>query len=92
VLPLESARLSRGMGALKIRLAVGANPAEIAGVVHHLAKLPDAERGDILVEVPLDDGRMVILKLPATYTINLKAQRALKDVPGVERVEPLKAA
>jgi DNA polymerase-3 subunit alpha len=92
VLPLESARLSRGMGALKVRLAVGANPAEIAGVVGHLAKLPDTERGDILVEVPLEDGRLVILKLPATYTISLKAQRALKDVPGVERVEPLKAA
>jgi len=42
--------------------------------------------------VPLEDGRLVILKLPATYTISLKAQRALKDVPGVERVEPLKAA
>ncbi|MEZ5984440.1 MAG: DNA polymerase III subunit alpha [Hyphomonas sp.] len=92
VLPLESARLSTGMGALKVRLAVGANPGEIAGVVQHLAKLPDAERGNILVEVPLDDGRLVILKLPATYTISLKAQRALKDVPGVERVEPLKAA
>jgi DNA polymerase-3 subunit alpha len=92
VLPLESARLSRGMGALKVRLAVGANPSEIAGVVHHLAKLPDAERGEILVEVPLEDGRLVILKLPATYTISLKAQRALKDVPGVERVEPQKAA
>ncbi|MEZ6000512.1 DNA polymerase III subunit alpha [Hyphomonas sp.] len=92
VLPLESARLSRSMGALKVRLAVGANPAEIAGVVGHLAKLPDAERGDILVEVPLEDGRLVILKLPSTYTISLKAQRALKDVPGVERVEPLKAA
>lgn len=92
VLPLESARLSTGMGALKVRLAVGANPGEIAGVVQHLAKLPDAERGNILVEVPLDDGRLVILKLPSTYTISLKAQRALKDVPGVERVEPLKAA
>jgi DNA polymerase III subunit alpha len=92
VLPLESARLSNGMGALKVRLAVGANPGEIAGVIQHLAKLPDSERGEILVEVPLEDGRLVILKLPATYTINLRAQRALKDVPGVERVEPLKAA
>ncbi|MEZ5998841.1 MAG: DNA polymerase III subunit alpha [Hyphomonas sp.] len=92
VLPLESARLSKPMGALKIRLAVGANAGEIAGVVQRLAKLPDTERGDILVEMPLDDGRVVTLKLPQTYTISLKAQRALKDVPGVERVEAMKAA
>jgi len=92
VLPLEAARLNRAMGALKVRLAVGANPGEIAGVVRHLASLPDAERGDILVELPLDDGRVVTLKLPQTYTISLKAQRALKDVPGVERVEATQAA
>ncbi|HPF22133.1 MAG: DNA polymerase III subunit alpha [Hyphomonas sp.] len=92
VLPLEAARLSRGMGALKVRLAVGANAGEIAHVVQRLATLPDAERGDILVEMPLEDGRVVTLKLPQSYTINIRAQRALKDLPGVERVEALKVA
>ncbi|MCA8890376.1 MAG: DNA polymerase III subunit alpha, partial [Hyphomonas sp.] len=92
VLPLESARLNKAMGALRVRLAVGANAGDIATVVQHLAKLPDSERGDILVEMPLEDGRTVTLKLPSTYTISLKAQRALKEVPGVERVEALMAA
>ena len=92
VLKLEAARLSKSMGALKIRLSVGAFVRDIAGVVGHLAKLPDLERGEILIEMPLEDGRLVTLKLPSTYTIGLSAQRALKDAPGVERVEPLKAA
>ena len=42
--------------------------------------------------MPLEDGRTVILRLADNYTIGLKAQRALKDAPGVERVEPMKAA
>jgi len=89
---LESARLSKSMGALKVRLAVGANTDDIAGIVGHLGRLQDHERGAILIEMPLEDGRTVILRLADNYTIGLKAQRALKDAPGVERVEPMKAA
>ena len=92
VLKLEAARLSKAMGALKIRLAVGAYVGDLAGVVGHLAKLQDLEQGELLIEMPLEDGRVVTMKLPATYTIGLSAQRALKEAPGVERVEPLKAA
>tara|TARA_R110002124_G_scaffold196948_3_gene364076 strand:- start:7139 stop:10561 length:3423 start_codon:yes stop_codon:yes gene_type:complete len=92
VLKLEAARLSKAMGALKIRLAVGAYVGDLAGVVGHLAKLQDLEKGELLIEMPLEDGRIVTLKLPSTYTIGLSAQRALKEAPGVERVEPLKAA
>ena len=92
VLKLEAARLSKAMGALKIRLAVGAFVGDLAGVVEHLTKLQDLEKGELLIEMPLDDGRVVTMKLPSTYTIGLSAQRALKEAPGVERVEPLKAA
>lgn len=92
VLRLEAARLSKAMGALKIRLAIGAYVGDLAGVVGHLAKLQDLEQGELLIEMPLEDGRVVTMKLPATYTIGLSAQRALKEAPGVERVEPLKAA
>jgi DNA polymerase III subunit alpha len=92
VLKLEAARLSKAMGALKIRLAVGAYVGDLAGVVGHLAKLQDLDQGELLIEMPLEDGRVVTLKLPSTYTIGLSAQRALKEAPGVERVEPLKAA
>ena len=92
VLKLEAARLSKAMGALKIRLAVGAFVGDLAAVVEHLTKLQDLEKGELLIEMPLEDGRVVTMKLPSTYTIGLSAQRALKEAPGVERVEPLKAA
>ena len=92
VLKLEAARLSKAMGALKIRLAVGAFVGDLAGVVEHLTKLQDLEKGELLIEMPLEDGRVVAMRLPSPYTIGLSAQRALKEAPGVERVEPLKAA
>ena len=92
VLELEAARLSRPSGQLVVRLSAGANPAELAGVVHRLEGLSDPDRGSILLEMPLEDGRLVTVKLPQTYTISLRAQRALKEIPGVERVIPRRAA
>lgn len=89
---LESARLSKPSGSLIVRLAPGANPADLAGVVRRLEQLADPDRGAIVVEMMLEDGRVVTLRLPQTYTIGLRAQRALKEVPGVERVEPRRAA
>ncbi len=89
---LEDARLSMASGALKVRLAVGACADALSGIIQHLERLPDAERGAILIEMPLVDGRLVTLRLPSTYTIGLRAQRALKEAPGVERVEALRAA
>ncbi|MEX1252194.1 MAG: DNA polymerase III subunit alpha [Hyphomonas sp.] len=92
VVELESARLSKPSGQLLVRLSTGANPAELASVVQRLEGLNDPDRGSILLEVPLEDGRLVTVKLPQTYTISLKAQRALKEIPGVERVVPRRAA
>jgi DNA polymerase-3 subunit alpha len=89
---LDSARLSRPAGELIVRLSSGANPAELAGLVRRLEGLSDPDRGAILLEVPLEDGRLVTVRLPQTYTISLRAQRALKDIPGVERVIPRRAA
>ncbi len=89
---LESARLSKPSGQLVVRLSSGANPSELAGVVRRLEGLSDPDRGSILLEMPLEDGRLVTVKLPQIYTISLKAQRALKEIPGVERVIPRRAA
>ncbi len=89
---LESARLSKASGQLVVRLSSGANPSELASVVRRLEGLSDPDRGSILLEMPLEDGRLVTVKLPQTYTISLKAQRALKEIPGVERVVPRRAA
>jgi DNA polymerase-3 subunit alpha len=57
-----------------------------------LEGLPDPDRGGIHLEIHLEDGRTVTVKLPQTYTISLRAQRALKEIPGVEKVTPRKAA
>jgi DNA polymerase-3 subunit alpha len=92
VVELESARISKPSGSLVVRLSSGANPAEIARVVDRLEGLADPDRGAILLELPLEDGRLVTVRLPQTYTISLRAQRALKEIPGVERVIPRRAA
>ena len=92
VLKLEAARLSKSMGALRVRLAPGAYVADLLSVIGHLARQSDPEQGEIVIDIPLEDRRIVTLKLPSTYTIGIQAQRALKDAPGVERVEPMKAA
>ena len=89
---LESARISKPSGSLVVRLSSGANPVEIARVVDRLEGLADPDRGAILLEMPLEDGRLVTVRLPQTYTISLRAQRALKEIPGVERVIPRRAA
>lgn len=89
---LEDARLSIPSGALRVRLAPGAAASALSGVIQHLERLPDSERGTIMIDLPLSDGRLVTLRLPSTYAINLRAQRALKEAPGVEKVEALKAA
>lgn len=89
---LEAARLARPSGALKVRLSHGTCPHELASVVDRLEKVAAPDRGSIFLEVPLEDGRLVTLRLPKVYTIGLRAQRALKEVPGVERVDPSQAA
>ena len=89
---LEAARLSKPSGSLVVRLGPDASPDDFAGVVRRLEHISDGERGAIFVELILSDGRKVTVKLPQTYTIGLRAQRALKDVPGVEKVDPRQAA
>jgi DNA polymerase-3 subunit alpha len=89
---LESARVSKPSGLLVVRLSSGANPSELARIVKLLEGLNDPDRGGIHLEMPLEDGRLVTVRLPQTYTISLKAQRALKEIPGVERVIPRWAA
>lgn len=84
--PMESARISRRAGALKVRLGVGAEPLEVASIAAQLKNAPGAERGRIFLEIPLEDGRTVILQLPDTYATNLRALQALKGAAGVDQV------
>ncbi|MEL6258505.1 MAG: hypothetical protein AAFQ67_05570, partial [Pseudomonadota bacterium] len=65
----------------------GAEPGPLADVVRALEAAPDRQRGSIVLEMALDGGQAVDLKLPSTYAVGLGALQALKGAPGVERVD-----
>ncbi|MGB3625479.1 MAG: DNA polymerase III subunit alpha, partial [Henriciella sp.] len=87
VKPIEKARIGKKAKALQVRLSRGANYAELAGVAKRLVDAPGADRGEIYFELPLEDGRIVTMKLPETYATGLEALRALKMASGVTRVD-----
>ncbi|MEQ9315460.1 MAG: DNA polymerase III subunit alpha [Henriciella sp.] len=87
VKPIEKARIGKKAKALLVRLSRGANYDELAGVAKRLVDAPGADRGEIYFELPLEDGRIVTMKLPETYATGLEALRALKMASGVTRVD-----
>jgi DNA polymerase-3 subunit alpha len=90
--PIEMTRLNQAAQALRVRFAAGADPRELTEVLRHLMRLPDPELGRVYIEMPLAGGMVATLSVPGKVAVSLKAQRALKDVSGVESVEPLRAA
>ena len=91
VKPIEKARIGKKAKALVVRLSRGANFDELAAVAERLINAPGADRGEIFLELPLVDGRVVSMKLPAVYATGLEALRALKMASGVSRVDTLAA-
>ena len=87
VKPIDKARIGKKAKALVVRLSRGANYEELAGVATRLAEAGGADRGEIYLELPLEDGRRVTIKLPETYATGLEALRALKMASGVARVD-----
>jgi len=92
VTPLEKAKIGRRTQALKVRLGVGADPNEVAGVARTLRDIPGNERGQIYLEIPLETGQIVMIQLPETYATSLSARQALKAASGVDRVVDGEAA
>ena len=86
VKPIGSARVSRRNAALIVRLAPGADPAELVAVTSALKAHRSAERGDLRVEIPIGDGRVVTLALEGQYSTDIRAVQALKSVAGVDQV------
>lgn len=84
--PLESVKLAKKADTLRVRMGRGADPASIAAIAAQLAIAPGSQRGRILIEIPLQDGRVVSLRLPETYATNLRAIQALKGADGVDQV------
>ena len=91
VKPIEKARIGKKAKALVVRLSRGANFDELAAVAERLISAPGADRGEIFLELPLSDGRIVSMKLPSVYATGLEALRALKMASGVSRVDTLAA-
>jgi DNA polymerase-3 subunit alpha len=87
VKPIEKARIGKKAKALVVRLSRGANFEELAAVAQRLINAPGADRGEIYLEMPLEDGRVVAMKLPDVYATGLEALRALKMASGVTRVD-----
>ncbi len=86
VRPLEATKLGKRAPALRVRLGAGADPTELAGIARKLAQAGSADRGDLLVELPLEDGRLVTFRLPERYATDLGALQALKSASGVDQV------
>ena len=87
VTPIDKARIGKKAKALIVHLSRGANYEEIASVADRLVNAPGADRGSIYLDLPLDDGRTVTIKLPQVYATGLEALRALKMASGVNRVD-----
>ncbi len=83
---LSRAKIGRRTKALRVRLAHGSDPADIASIAQRLKTVPGNERGEIYLEMPTKTGEIVIIQLPETYSTNLAARQALKDASGVEQV------
>ena len=59
----------------------------LAAIAARLKGASGQDRGEIFVRLPIDDGRVVTLRLPDTYPTGIEALRALKTAPGVARVD-----
>jgi DNA polymerase-3 subunit alpha len=87
VQPIEQARIAKKAPALSVRLEKGADLAGLAAITARLKSANGHDRGEIFVRLPIDDGRVVTLRLPDTYPTGIEALRALKTAPGVARVD-----
>ncbi|MEO1476584.1 MAG: DNA polymerase III subunit alpha, partial [Pseudomonadota bacterium] len=87
VIPLEDARLKTQGKTLRVRLGPGAELTALAGVMKAMESAPGAERGQVIVDVPLGDGRVAELTLPSLYPVGIRSVRAIKSAAGVETVQ-----
>ncbi|MEO0881786.1 MAG: DNA polymerase III subunit alpha [Pseudomonadota bacterium] len=87
VIPLEEARLKTQGKTLRVRLGHGAEPSALAGIMKAMQTAPGTEHGQVIIDVPLGDGRVAELTLPSSYPVGIKAIRAIKSAAGVETVQ-----
>jgi DNA polymerase-3 subunit alpha len=87
VQPIEQARIAKKAPALSVKMEKGADMTGLAAIAARLKGASGQDRGEIFVRMPIEDGRVVTLRLPDTYPTGIEALRALKTAPGVARVD-----
>ncbi|MCR9195187.1 MAG: DNA polymerase III subunit alpha [Hyphomonas sp.] len=84
---IEQARIAKKAPALSVKMEKGADMTGLASIAARLRGVSGQDRGEIFIRMPIDDGRVVTLRLPDTYPTGIEALRALKTAPGVARVD-----
>ena len=88
VKPLETATLGAASG-LFVRVGGTASLPQLSEIMERLARDGKGPRGEVNMEVPLDDGRIVTMRLDGRYPVDYAAMAALKSTPGVDQVRPV---
>ncbi|MBF18035.1 MAG: DNA polymerase III subunit alpha [Hirschia sp.] len=86
--PLDKAALGAPSGFV-IRLGKDADISQLSAVCEGIKSAPCQSRGKVLVEMRLQDQRVVTLDLGEGYPMDFAAMRAIKSVPGIAQVKPL---
>jgi DNA polymerase-3 subunit alpha len=90
VRPLNQASLGSHQ-ALCVRVSPEARLDQIADIAQGLRKTRSTNVGAILIEIPLEDARLVTIALEGSYPIDFGAMSAFKSAPGVDQVRPAAA-
>jgi DNA polymerase III subunit alpha len=90
VKPLSRATIG-SHAALCVRINRDAPLDRIASVAVGLRKSQSQSMGQILIEIPLEDDRVVTIALEGRYPVDFGAMSAFKSVPGVDQVRPAAA-
>lgn len=89
-IPLEKASLGAPKG-LKVMLEQSADPSAIAEMARRLKRIDTNERGQIHLEIEIEDGSTALICLPGKYAVSTGAAQLLKSSAGVRSVKELAA-
>jgi len=90
VKPLNRAALGKH-DALRVRLSQTASLENVAHIAEGLKKVRSTMTGAIILEIPIDNQRLVTVALDGRYPVDLGAMAAFKSLPGVDQVRPAAA-
>ncbi|MBI1359627.1 MAG: DNA polymerase III subunit alpha [Alphaproteobacteria bacterium] len=90
VRPLSEASIG-SHEALCVRVNAEARLDQLASIAQGLRRTRSTSQGSILIEIPLEDNRVVMIALDGVYPVDFGAMSAFKAAPGVDQVRPAAA-